>query len=253
MWDNVNNKRHRTLPSAVAVYPFQVYAANQDGVYLYSPSSHSISEIVSGDRREAINDSLAEHNIEVVGVDVDPENVKQAQDVFSQVYQADGTNKNALEQLGFNDMTHVLISVGSSIAASSMIGMYLKELEVPNVWAKAINSDHEKLLLKIGVDEVFIPERMAAKQLANRIAIPGFIEYLPFDSKYALKEFIVHEWAGKTLRDIDLTNRFNIQVIAVKHIGEDNYKYIPRANEKLNANDILVAIGEVNNFKNIKP
>jgi trk system potassium uptake protein TrkA len=149
-------------------------------------------------------------------------------------------------------MTYVLISVGSSIAASSMIAMYLKELQVPNVWAKAINFDHEKLLLKIGVDEVFIPERMAAKQLANRIAIPGFIEHLPFDSKYALKEFIVHDWAGRTLRDIDLTNRFNIQVIAVKHVGEKNYKYIPKANEKLNTDDILVAIGMVENIKNLK-
>jgi trk system potassium uptake protein TrkA len=196
--------------------------------------------------------TLAEHNIDVVGVDARPDNVKQAQDVFTQVYQADATNKNALEQLGFADMTHVLISVGSSIAASSMIALYLKELQVPNVWAKAINSDHEKLLLKIGVDEVFIPERMAAKQLANRLAIPGFIEYLPFDSQYALKEFMVQEWAGKTLRDIDLTNRFNVQVIAVKHAGAENFKYIPKANEKLNIDDTLVAIGEVDQLKKIK-
>jgi hypothetical protein len=65
LWDNVNNKRHRTLPSAVAVYPFKIYAANENGVYLYSPSTHSISEVVSGDRREAINNSLAEHNIDI--------------------------------------------------------------------------------------------------------------------------------------------------------------------------------------------
>ena len=65
LWDNVNNKRHRTVPSAVARYPFQIYAANENGVYLYSPSTHSISEIVSGDRREAINNSLDEHNIDI--------------------------------------------------------------------------------------------------------------------------------------------------------------------------------------------
>jgi len=64
-WNNVNNKRHRTLPSAVAVYPFQIYAANENGVYLYSPSTHSISEIVTGDRREAINNSLDQHNIDI--------------------------------------------------------------------------------------------------------------------------------------------------------------------------------------------
>jgi len=196
--------------------------------------------------------TLAGHNIEVIGIDTRADNVKQAQSIFSQVYQADATNKEALEQLGFADMTHVIISVGRSIAASSMITMYLKELKVPNVWAKVVNSDHEKLLMKIGADQVVIPERIAAKQLANRIAMPGFIEYLPFDTKYALKEFIVHDWAGKTLRDINLTNRFNIQVIAVKHVGENDYKYIPKANEKLLEEDILVVLGEVDSFKNIK-
>ena len=65
LWNNVNNKRHRTLPSAVAVYPFHIYAANENGVYLYSPSTHSISEIVTGDRREAINNSLEQHNIDI--------------------------------------------------------------------------------------------------------------------------------------------------------------------------------------------
>jgi hypothetical protein len=63
--DNVNHKRHRTCPSAVAVYPFQIYAANHNGVYKYMPGSHSITEIVQGDRREAINDSLEQHNINV--------------------------------------------------------------------------------------------------------------------------------------------------------------------------------------------
>jgi len=63
--DNVNNKRHRTLPSAVAVYPFKIFAANHNGVYQYSPSTHSITEIVQGDKREAINNSLDSHNITV--------------------------------------------------------------------------------------------------------------------------------------------------------------------------------------------
>ena len=57
------NDRHRTVPSAVGIYPFQVYAANKDGVYLYNPSSHSISTIVSEDRREEINDSLGSSDI----------------------------------------------------------------------------------------------------------------------------------------------------------------------------------------------
>jgi hypothetical protein len=62
-WDNVDNKRHRTLPSAVNLYPFKIYAANQTGVYLYDPNTHSITTIVQEDRREEINNSLGPSNI----------------------------------------------------------------------------------------------------------------------------------------------------------------------------------------------
>lgn len=57
------NDRHRTVPSAVGIYPFQVYAASQDGVYLYNPSTHSTSTIVQDDRREEINNSLGSNDI----------------------------------------------------------------------------------------------------------------------------------------------------------------------------------------------
>jgi len=63
LMDNVNNKRHRTVPSAIGIYPFKVFAANHSGVYLYSPSDHSITEIVQGDKREDINSSINPDNV----------------------------------------------------------------------------------------------------------------------------------------------------------------------------------------------
>lgn len=58
LYDNVNNKRHRTVPSAIAYYPFKIFMANQTGVYQYSYSTHSITETISGDHREAIKDTV---------------------------------------------------------------------------------------------------------------------------------------------------------------------------------------------------
>jgi trk system potassium uptake protein TrkA len=190
---------------------------------------------------------------EVLGVDNDPERVKNAQQIFTQVLQADATNKEALEQIGANDLTHALISVGDSIAASAMISMYLKELGVQNVWVKAINKDHGKLLYKIGVDEVIIPEHMAAKQIATRIAMPGFIEHLPFDKTMGVKEFTVNTWAGKNLRELNLTNLYNIQLIAIKNADQPHYKFIPKADEILRTGDKIVAIGKIDQFSTISP
>ena len=190
---------------------------------------------------------------EVLGVDKDQEKIKNAQHLLTQVYQTDAMNREALEQIRIHDLEHVLISVGDSISASVMISMYLKELGAPKIWAKAIHKDHEKILYKIGVDEVVIPEYMAAKQIANRIAMPGFIEHLPFDKSMAVKEFSVKRWVGKSLRELDITNSFGIQVIAVRSNGKKEYRYIPKADEIFYKGDSFVAIGDLDQLSKISP
>jgi trk system potassium uptake protein TrkA len=197
--------------------------------------------------------SLVALGHEVLGVESDPEKVKNAQHILTQVFQTDAMSREALEQIRIQDLEHVLVSVGDSIAASIMISMYLKELGVPKVWAKAINKDHEKLLYKIGVDEVVIPEFMAAKQIASRIAMPGFIEYLPFDKSMAVKEFSIKRWTGKNLKELNLTNTFGIQIIAVRRNGDKRYEYIPKAEEIFQDGDNFVAIGKIAQLTNLTP
>jgi hypothetical protein len=63
LFDNINKKRHRTLPSAMDIYPFKIYAVNQSGVYQYMPETHAISLIVSGDKRESIQNAVDSNNI----------------------------------------------------------------------------------------------------------------------------------------------------------------------------------------------
>ena len=197
--------------------------------------------------------NLLEQGHKVVGIDSDRELVTKAQKFFTQVFEADSTQKQALEQIGVSDMTHVLVSVGDSISASAMITMYLKELGVPNVWVKAVNEDHAKLLTKIGADQVIIPEHIAAKRLADQITIPGIIQRLSFDSDMIIRELEIENFKGKTIREIDLTNRFDVQIIAVKKRDSHSYKYIPRANDTLSAGDIVIVIGTPASISRIKP
>lgn len=199
-----------------------------------------------------LGETLVSLGQEVLGMDNNPDKVHSAQNSLTHVYQVDAMNSEALEQIRIHDLEHVLISVGDSIAASVMISMYLKELGVPKVWAKAINKDHQKVLYKIGVDEVIIPEFMAAHQIANRIAMPGFIEHLPFDKTMAVKELTVKKWAGKSLKDLDLTNRLGIQVIAVQGRFEEEYHFIPKADEPFHEGDNIVAIGKISQLGDIE-
>ncbi|MBI9084152.1 MAG: TrkA family potassium uptake protein [Desulfobacterales bacterium] len=187
--------------------------------------------------------TLVELGQEVLGIDSRPEQVRRAQSLLTQVYEADAMDVGALKQLGFPDMTHVLVSVGSAITASSMLAMHLIEMGVDKVWVKAVDNDHARLLKRIGVEHVILPEDMAARQLAHRLATPGFIEYLPFDKGVALKELIVEKWGGQSLRQIDLTNQFKVQVIAVKKPVDKEFRYIPGADDLLETGDRLVVLG----------
>ncbi len=196
---------------------------------------------------------LTELGHEVLGIDSDPNSIQGAQRLLTQVFMADAMNRTALEQIRIHDLEYVLVSVGDSIAASAMISMYLKELGVPKVWVKAVNKDHEKLLLKLGVDEVVIPEYMAASQMASRIAMPGFIEHLSFDKTMGVQEFLIDYWAGRSLRELDITNTFDVQVIAVRDNENSDYRYIPKADQKFSKGQRFVAIGKISQLAKIKP
>ncbi len=200
-----------------------------------------------------VGTSLIHLNHQVIGIDANPIYVQRAQKIFNQVYEADISNKQALQQIGFREITHALISVGDSISTSAMTTMYLKEMQVPNVWVKAINEDHATLLRKIGADEVIIPEHIAAAQFADRIHIPGIIERLPFDPDMIIRELTIDKLARKSLREIDLTNRFNCQIIAVRSRQDTHYRYIPKADDILSAGDNIIVIGKSDSLAKIIP
>jgi len=182
----------------------------------------------------------------VIGIDNRQAQVQLAKDRLNQVYRADATNKEALEQIGLAEVSLVLISVGDSIAASSMIAMYAKEMEIPQVWVKAANPDHQRLLYRLGVDEVIIPEQMAAVQLASKVAIPGFLQYASFDPDVSFQELTIDRWAGKNLRQLNLTRKYHIQVIAIKPTGEDHYQYTPDPDYIFQKGDRIIILRNIN-------
>ena len=197
--------------------------------------------------------TLVELGQEVLGLDRGPEKVRRAQGAITQALQADAMDKKVLEQLGVAEMSHVMVSVGQSIEAGTIIALHLKELGAPQIWVKAVSEDHEHLLEKIGVDRVVFPERFAATQLAHRLADPGFIEYLPFDEGIALKELTVDDWEGRTLRDIDLPNHHGVQIVAMKMPRDPGYRYLPKADEPLPKGAVLIALGPKNKLSKLKP
>lgn len=65
LYDNINHKHHRTLPSAIDVYPYKIYAANATGVYQYDPDHHKVTTVNTGDHRTEIATAVGSPDIQL--------------------------------------------------------------------------------------------------------------------------------------------------------------------------------------------
>lgn len=195
----------------------------------------------------ALAETLLSLGHSVLGVDEDEKSVRRAQGVLPQVYQADARDKAALEQLGFNNLDYVMVSIGRSMEASILVTLNLQELGVPRIWVKAVSEEHRKVLDRVGAHLAIIPEVFVAQQLAHRMAVPGLLEVLPLGTGMLVRETRVDAWAGKTLRDLNLTNRFGVQVVAIRPAGADDFNFVPRADTALGKDDTLILLGHTDN------
>ena len=191
----------------------------------------------------ALAEAVKELGHVAVGVDAEEAMVRRAQIVLDQVFQADGTDKTALEQLGFQNLDYVVVSIGKSMEASILVALNLQELGVKNIWVKAISPEHEKVLKRLGVHFVVFPEQFVARQLAHRMAVPGILDYLPLGEGVLVQEIKVTHWAGKTLRDLNLPATHRVQVVAVKREGETRFSFVPKPDQVLDKGDTLVLLG----------
>jgi hypothetical protein len=53
-----SNTTHRTTPSAYDIYPLKILVLNATGVYQYTPENHSVTEILTGDKRLDLTNAL---------------------------------------------------------------------------------------------------------------------------------------------------------------------------------------------------
>ena len=191
---------------------------------------------------------LAKHlyrkGYEVLAVDIDPKQVQAVRDDVSQAIVADATDRAVIEALGVKDMDVAVVCIGSILSNSILATLTLKDIGVKRIYAKAITEPHGRILYKVGADEVFFPEKDLAISLAERLHNPNMLDYLPFLEGYSIIELAPPRgFIGKSLKDLNLTNRFGVQVVAIKELVPDKLNLIPTAQTVLKDSDIMIILG----------
>jgi len=191
----------------------------------------------------AVATTLVELGHEVLGVDNDEERVDDLKDKITQVVQADITEEKVLKELGVKNFDAAIVSIATNLEASILVTMMLKEMGLKYIIAKAQNNLHAKVLKKIGVDKVVFPERDMGARIAQRLITPNIKDYIELEPDYNVIEIeALPEFVDKSLSELDLRNKYGINVLAIKR--DNSFNISPRAKDVIKKGDFLIVIGE---------
>lgn len=165
---------------------------------------------------------------QVMAVDNEEDRVN---DIFPFVTNAqigDSTNIEFLKSLGVRNFDVCIVTIGSDFQSSLETTSNLKELGASLVVSRAERDIHAKFLLRNGADEILYPEKQLAKWAAIRYGSNHILDYIELDDTHSIFEVTVpKEWIGKSIGQLDIRKKYNVNIMAVKKNGVMNMSITP--------------------------
>ena len=191
----------------------------------------------------ALARQLCKLGAEVLAVDVRADFVQQIANDVTHAVVGDAQDKEVLKALGVRNLDCAIIAIGENLAASVLIAMNLKELGVPYVVCKAHDETHRKVLEKLGVDRVVIPEQEHAQRLARSLNNHNVLDYIELSEDFGILDVPAPKsWIGKNLKELNVRAKLGVNIIAVENDGKTNVS--PSADYLIRQGDTLVVLGD---------
>ncbi|WFA09881.1 TrkA family potassium uptake protein [Tissierella sp. Yu-01] len=188
---------------------------------------------------------------EVMAIDIDEETIQEISAEVTHSVVLDVMDEISLKDLGIGNFDVVVVSIGSNTEASIMATIIAKELGVEKVVVKAASEFQGKVLAKIGADKVIFPERDMGIRVAHNLVSTNVLEFIELSPDYGIIEITaLSNWVGKTLMELQLPSKHNINVIAIKN--RDRINVVPESTTVIRENDALVIIASTTAINKIE-
>lgn len=186
--------------------------------------------------------TLMSRGYTVLGIDRDREVVQQLADELTQTVALDSTDEDALRAVDITSYDTVIVGIGTDFESSLLTTVALKGIGVRRVVCKALSERQQAILLKVGADQVILPEHEAGQRLAYMLTTPLMLDQLPLGAEHSITELrIPPGFVGKTLRALKDRDPLQVAVVALKR--NDQVIIAPSHDNVLGPDDILVIIG----------
>ncbi len=174
----------------------------------------------------AVAATLERMGHEVLGIDGNPETVDDHKDFLTQVVEADATEIETLRKLGAGEFHSAVVGIGD-IEASVLAVLALTDLGVPNIWAKASNDRHGRILDRTGAHHVVFPEQKMGERVA-RLVNERLLDFISFGDEFGIARLKAPESiVGLPLITSQCRKKHDVTVVGVKRVGEDFIHAVP--------------------------
>lgn len=189
----------------------------------------------------AVAQTLFDSGQAVIAIDADPKTVASLAGQLAHVVEADGTDPNALRQVGVADCATAVVGCGSDMEVSILTVSALTDLDVPCIWAKAMTPAHARILERVGAHRIISPENDMGVRVAHRLA-SQLLDYIQLDVNFAIVETVAPAHLhGRSLAQSQIRQRFGVTVVSVKP-NDGQFTYAT-ADTTVNPGDLLLVAG----------
>ena len=190
-------------------------------------------------------DELHHH---VMAVDKEDTRVDAVLPFVTNAQIGDATNEDFLGSLGVGNFDVCIVAIGDNFQSSLEVTCLLKELGARMVVSRAARDVHAKFLLRNGADEIVYPERQLADWVAIRYSADHILDYIELDEGHAIFEIsIPEEWIGKTIGQLDIRKKYNVNIMALKTNDIMNLKI--SSDTQLLKDSTMLVLGETKHIQ----
>jgi len=179
---------------------------------------------------------------QIMAIDHNEERVNDVLDIVTNAQIGDSTNEEFLRTLGIDNYDVCIVAVGNDFQSSLETTSLLKELGAKYVVSRAERDGQAKFLLRNGADEVVYPDKQVAKWAAIRYSSDQILDYIELDETHSIFEVAIPKnWIGKSVGEIDIRKKYNVNIIALKKNGKTDVAVTP--NTLLTEDRTMLVIG----------
>ncbi len=159
----------------------------------------------------------------------------------TKVIAADGSLPHVLEDVKAHNFHSAIVGIGSSVEASVLASANLVDAGVASIWAKALSPEHARILTRIGVHHVILPEAETGRRVAHIVG-GSMLDYIEFDDGYAIVKMPPpQETIGFTLQQSSIRAKYGVTVVGLKSPGHDFTHAQPET--RVTSHDTLIVSG----------